>query len=80
MKLELLTPEKPILTDEVDEVVVPGALGEFGVLPGHTTFLTELGPGRLVARKGTATTEHQIAGGFCEVCEDRVIVLADSMG
>lgn len=79
MRVEIVTPERPVMTDEVDEIVLPGALGEFGVLPGHTTFLTELGIGRLAIRKGTSTTEHQISGGFCEVCEDRVIVLADSV-
>ena len=78
--LEIVTPEKPILKEEVDEVIVPGALGEFGVLPGHTTFLSALGDGRLTYAKAGQTRSLNtlnIRGGFVEVREDQVTVLAD---
>lgn len=77
--IEIVTPEKPILKEEVDEVVVPGLLGEFGVLPGHTTFLSELGTGPLTYTKGGGSKTIALAGGFAEVREDRVTVLADSI-
>ncbi len=78
--LEIVTPERAILKEEVDEVVVPGLLGEFGVLPGHTTYLTELGQGRLTYTKGTESKTLNLTGGVAEVCGDRVVVLADSVG
>lgn len=76
--LEIVTPEKPILKEEVDEVVVPGGLGEFGVLPGHTTFLTELGKGRLTYIKQGQSQSIELSGGFAEVRQDHLTVLADS--
>lgn len=79
IKLEIVTPEKPILKEEVDGVVVPGVFGEFGILPGHTTFLSELGSGRLTyLRDGTPKT-IELTGGFAEVKADRVIVMADQV-
>ncbi len=77
MKLSIVTPEKPVASEEVDEVTVPGALGEFGVLPGHTTFLTQMGEGTLTYKKGGQSCTLQISGGFCEVREDVVTLLAD---
>lgn len=77
LKLTIVTPEKPIVSDEVDEVTLPGIAGEFGVLPDHTTFLTPLSSGRLSFRKGTEVRGCQISGGFCEVRSNEVSVLAD---
>lgn len=77
LNLEIVTPERPILKEEVDEVVVPGISGEFGVLPGHTTFLSELGSGRLTYLKGGQSKTFELNGGFAEVREDHVTVLAD---
>lgn len=76
--LDIVTPERPIASEEVDEVTIPGIEGEFGVLPQHTTFLTQLGQGPLTYKKGPELKTLQISGGFCEVRQDQVTVLADS--
>jgi len=74
--LELVTPERRVLSEEVVEVRIPGLLGELGVLPGHTPLLTALGTGPLAYTKDGV--EHRLAlqGGFAEVLPDRVTVLA----
>lgn len=78
LTLEIVTPERRILTDTVDEVVLPGKMGSLGVLPGHAPLLTSLGVGELEYRKGSAKRYLAIAGGFAEVLPTRVIVLADT--
>jgi F-type H+-transporting ATPase subunit epsilon len=79
MQLEVLTPKKTALTAEVDEVTVPGLVGEFGVMPGHTPFLTALQPGLLTWRGKGGTGTLQIGAGYCEVDgKDRVVVLTQS--
>ena len=78
IRLELVTPERLVLSEEVDEVVLPGYEGEFGVLPGHTQFLAILNIGVLWYRKGGATTKLALGGGFSEVTHDRVVVMADT--
>ncbi len=77
LTLEVATPTRLAVSDQVDEVVVPGAEGYFGVLPGHAPFLTTLGIGELTYRKGREEFHLAVAGGFCEVRNDKVIVLAD---
>jgi F-type H+-transporting ATPase subunit epsilon len=67
-----------VVSDSVDEVVVPGLEGYFGVLPGHAPFLSTLGIGELTYRKGREELHLAVAGGFCEVRNDKVIVLADT--
>jgi F-type H+-transporting ATPase subunit epsilon len=76
LRLELVTPERRVLSEEVVEVRIPGLLGELGVLPGHTPLLTALGTGPLAYTQGGR--EHRLAlqGGFAEVLPDRVTVLA----
>ena len=74
--LEIVTPERPILRENVDEVEVPGADGYFGVLPGHTPLLASLQVGQLWYRKGGQTFYLSIAFGFAEVLPDRVTILA----
>ena len=76
--LEIVTPERRILARDVDEVVLPGALGSFGVLPGHAPLLAELGPGIAVARVGDRREALAISGGYAEVGPDRVSVLAET--
>lgn len=79
MKLEVLTPRKLALTTEVDEVSVPGLLGEFGVLPGHTPLLTALQAGPLTWRGPSGSGTLQIGAGYCEVDgQDHVVVLTQS--
>jgi F-type H+-transporting ATPase subunit epsilon len=74
--LEVVTPERKILTAHAREVVVPGAEGSFGVLPGHAPFLTRLGIGELSYRDDTGTHYLAAADGFVEVLPNRVTVLA----
>lgn len=74
--LEIVTPERKILTAHVREVVVPGALGSFGVLPGHAPFLTTLGIGELSYKDEAGTHYLAAADGFVEVLPDRVTILA----
>jgi len=78
IRLELVTPERLLLSEEVDEVVLPGYEGEFGVLPGHTQFLAILNIGMMWYRKGSAVTRIALGGGFAEVNHDRVVVMADT--
>jgi len=78
LKLELVSPERKLLYIEVDEVVAPGVEGDFGVLPGHTPFLTALSIGELIYKYDGNTEYAAIDRGFLEVNEDKVIVLAES--
>jgi F-type H+-transporting ATPase subunit epsilon len=77
LTLELATPTRMVVTAEVDEVVAPGSEGYFGVLPGHAAFLATLGIGELMYRIGREEYHVAISGGFAEVRNDKVIVLAD---
>ncbi len=76
LTLEIVTPERSIAHGEVDEVVVPGAEGSFGVLPGHTPFLTTLSIGEIEYRRGDETSYVAVSFGFAEVLPDRVTILA----
>ena len=79
INLEIVTPERPVLKEDVDEVVAPGLLGEFGILPGHTTLLSALGSGRLTFVRGGQSESIELSGGFAEVRLDSVTILADSV-
>jgi F-type H+-transporting ATPase subunit epsilon len=68
---------RPLVSTEVDEVVVPGSEGYFGVLPGHAAFLTTLGTGEVMYRTGRDEHWIMVSGGFAEVAGDRVIILAE---
>jgi F-type H+-transporting ATPase subunit epsilon len=76
IQLQIITPERLLVRDQVDEVEIPGAEGYFGVLPGHTPLLADLAVGELWYRKGQEKTFLAIAYGFVEVLPDRVTVLA----
>jgi F-type H+-transporting ATPase subunit epsilon len=76
LQLELVTPERQLLSEQVDEVRLPGLLGELGVLPGHTPLLTSLGTGPLTYIDGSEQRRLAVQGGFAEVLPDRVTVLA----
>lgn len=76
--LELVTPERLLLSEEVDEVVAPGFEGEFGVLPEHTQYLAILNIGLLRYRKGSESRVIALGGGFAEVTPERVVVLAET--
>src|SRR5262245_14202791 len=76
IELQIITPERLLVREQVDEVEIPGAEGYFGVLPGHTPLLADLAVGELWYRKGQEKTYLAIAYGFVEVLPDRVTVLA----
>jgi F-type H+-transporting ATPase subunit epsilon len=76
LTLEIVTPDRSVVTEKVDEVEIPGAEGYFGVLPGHTPLLAMLQIGELWYRKGTDVVYLSIAFGFAEVLPDRVTILA----
>ena len=78
LSLEITTPMRLVVAEEVDEVVAPGIEGYFGVLPGHAPFLTTLGVGVATYRIGRDEHPLAVAGGFAEVRNDKVIILADS--
>jgi F-type H+-transporting ATPase subunit epsilon len=75
LKLELVTPYRLVLSQQVDEVTAPGTLGEFGVLPGHTPLLTTLKVGELTYRQGHDLFHVAVNWGYVEVENDVVTVL-----
>ena len=77
LQLEVITPERRLLSETVDSVTVPGANGELGILPGHTPLISQLQTGVLAYTQGGTTTRLLVSGGFVEVNADRVSVLAD---
>jgi F-type H+-transporting ATPase subunit epsilon len=76
--LDIVTPERKVLSLPVERVRAPGADGSFGVLPGHTPFLSVMEPGELVYTAAGTDHRYFVGGGFVEVKEDRVTVLAES--
>jgi F-type H+-transporting ATPase subunit epsilon len=75
--LEIVTPDRALVREEVDEVQLPGAEGYFGVLPGHAPLLAMLKAGELWYRIGAQKPTVPVTGGFVEVLPDRVTVLAE---
>jgi F-type H+-transporting ATPase subunit epsilon len=79
IRIEVVTPEKAVVSDEAQIVMAPGSLGEFGVLTGHTPFLTTLKVGAVRYVDGGGTTRYVfVSGGFAEALPDRVTILAES--
>jgi len=79
LTVEITTVERNVLTEDgVEEVIAPGIEGQFAVLPQHAAFMTMLNPGELVLKKAGAEEAYAVTGGFFEVIDDRVIVLADA--
>ena len=78
LTLEIVTPDRALIREEVDEVQVPGSEGYLGILPGHTPLLATLAVGELWYRKGQEKHHLAIAGGFLEVLPDRVTILAQT--
>jgi F-type H+-transporting ATPase subunit epsilon len=77
IRLEIVTPERRLASEQVDEVILPGSQGYLGILPGHAPLLTTLGIGYLVYRKGNVRHYLAISWGFAEVLPGRVSVLAE---
>ena len=79
IRLEVVTPEKAVVGDDATIVMAPGELGEFGVLSGHTPFMTSLKTGTLRYEDANGKERFVfVSGGFAEALPDRVTVLADS--
>lgn len=78
ISLEIITPERSVLKEPVDSVVLPAFNGEYGILPGHTHFLAQLTAGELRIRKGGEVEYFAVSGGFAEVHPDRVEVFAET--
>ena len=77
IQLEVVTPERRVLSEIVDSVNVPGMNGELGILPGHTPLISQLQTGVLSYTQNGATHRLHVSGGFVEVNDDRVSVLAE---
>jgi len=78
IKLDIVTAERVVYSEEVDMVIAPGVEGELGILPHHTPLMTTLQSGELRVRQGGEEFSMAVSGGFLEVRPDRIIVLADS--
>ena len=78
LRLDIVTAERAVYSDDVDIVIAPGVLGQLGILPHHAPLMTMLESGELIAKKGSDEFSLVVSGGFLEVRPDRVIVLADT--
>ena len=78
LKLDIVTAERIVYSEDVDVVIAPGIEGQLGILPHHAPLMTTLQAGELVVRKGGDEDSLAISGGFLEVRPDRVIILADT--
>lgn len=77
LQLEIITPDKVVLKDTVDEIVVPTISGEITILPNHTPLLTRMKEGELIIKKSQKVSYFAILGGFLEVQNNNVNILAD---
>ncbi|HEJ83440.1 MAG TPA: F0F1 ATP synthase subunit epsilon [Desulfobacteraceae bacterium] len=78
LQLEVVTPEKVLVSQEVEMVVAPGSLGEFGILEGHVPFLSGIIPGELRYSSGGRTERFVVTSGFAEVSNNQVSILVDA--
>jgi F-type H+-transporting ATPase subunit epsilon len=79
IRIEVVTPETSVVSDDAQIVMAPGELGEFGVLSGHTPFMTSLKVGTVRYEDGSGSDRFIfVSGGFAEALPDRVTILADS--
>ncbi len=77
LQLEVVTPERRVLSEAVDAVTLPGLGGELGILPGHTPLISQLQTGVLSYTTAGKSFQLHVSGGFLEVNDDRVSVLAE---
>ena len=78
LELEIVTPEKLLVREPVDEVQIPGKAGDIGVLPGHAPLITELTIGEIAYKHGGKTEHLSVAWGFAEVLPEKVTILAQT--
>ncbi len=77
LKLDVVTAERIVYSEDVDTIIAPGMEGQLGILPHHAPLMTILQAGELIVRRGGEEDTLAISGGFLEVRPDRVIILAD---
>ncbi|MGB3365446.1 MAG: ATP synthase F1 subunit epsilon [Thermodesulfobacteriota bacterium] len=77
--LKVITPTELVVDEQVDEVVAPGQVGEFGILPGHVPFITTLHSGELKYKIGNSETKLVVEGGVADVRNDTVSILTDGV-
>jgi F-type H+-transporting ATPase subunit epsilon len=78
LRLEIITAERQVFSDDVNTVVAPGVEGELGILPHHAPLITMLKPGEVLIRKASEETYMSVSGGFLEVRPDKILILADA--
>jgi F-type H+-transporting ATPase subunit epsilon len=78
LNFEIVSPERLVLSESVDEVILPGTEGYLGVLPGHAPLLSSLMPGEVSYRDGKRVRFLAVSGGFVEVLPDKVTILAET--
>ena len=79
LELQIITPERVVFSEtDIDSVTLPGSEGELTLLPSHAPLMTALQPGPLVWRRGGEEVDVALSGGFLEIRDDRVVVLADT--
>ncbi|MEW6777840.1 MAG: F0F1 ATP synthase subunit epsilon [Bdellovibrionota bacterium] len=77
-KLEIVTPNGAVFSGDAEELLAPGAMGEFGILPNHTLLVAALDSGSLAIRQGGKYSYYAVHGGFCQVGEGgKTVILAD---
>lgn len=74
--LSIITPEKIVYEDKIDEAIAPTVDGEIAILPGHINLLTQINPGELIVKKGSTYQSIAITGGFLEVSDNKISILA----
>jgi F-type H+-transporting ATPase subunit epsilon len=77
LHFSLVTPERELFEDLVDQVDAPGSEGAFGVLAGHAPFMTTLREGRIHVRLGSAERVYEVKGGFADVTPEGLTILAE---
>jgi F-type H+-transporting ATPase subunit epsilon len=78
-QLEIVTPERMVVKEAVEEAQIPGLDGYLGILPGHAPLISELGVGVITYRAGGTTKTLSVAWGFAEVLQDKVTILAETV-
>jgi len=78
IQLEIVTPERLVVSEPAEYIEIPGETGYLGVLPGHAPLITELAPGELTYRNGNQTKRLAVAWGFAEVLQTKVTILAEA--
>ena len=77
LTFELVSPERRLASTEADSVTIPGMEGDMTAMPGHAPYVTTLRPGEVVVRSGSGETRYFVTGGFAEISNDIVSVLAE---